>query len=112
MLAWPALLARDPDRRVEPERRAIPRSTGPMKVDRSTGWIAASLAAALAAGCSNMPTPSPTARAPITVANVNAAQQRWCDGLLSIAKAHAEGRDYVAQSGAPRRRALTPRLDC
>lgn len=37
-----------------------------------------------------------TAKKPITVAEVNAAQQAWCDGLIKIGKAHAEGGDYKA----------------
>jgi hypothetical protein len=32
----------------------------------------------------------------ITVAEVNAAQQAWCDALVSIGKAHAEGKDAKA----------------
>lgn len=48
-----------------------------------------------ATGCASVPTPSMTAtRAPITVQDVNDAQQGWCDALLSISKAYAEGRDY------------------
>lgn len=31
---------------------------------------------------------------PITEAEVNAAQQAWCDGLVRIGKVHAEGGDY------------------
>lgn len=31
---------------------------------------------------------------PITEAEVNAAQQAWCDGLLQISKAHMNGGDY------------------
>ncbi|MCZ2341575.1 MAG: hypothetical protein LC104_07230 [Bacteroidales bacterium] len=31
---------------------------------------------------------------PITEAEVNAAQQAWCDGLLKISKAHMNGGDY------------------
>jgi hypothetical protein len=31
---------------------------------------------------------------PITEAEVNAAQQAWCDGLVKIGKVHAEGGDY------------------
>lgn len=67
---------------------------------------AAVLAALLASACSKapeapMPAAAPAAsaavvRAPITVEEVNAAQQGWCDALLSIAKAHAEGGDYKA----------------
>ncbi|HYN60500.1 MAG TPA: hypothetical protein VET87_13225, partial [Rubrivivax sp.] len=64
---------------------------------------AAVLAALLASACSKAPdapvaAPAASAvvvvRAPITVAEVNAAQQGWCDALISIAKAHAEGGDY------------------
>jgi len=48
-----------------------------------------------ATGCASVPAPSMTAtRAPITVQDVNDAQQGWCDALLSISKAYAEGRDY------------------
>lgn len=32
----------------------------------------------------------------ITEADVNAAQQAWCDGLVKIGKVHAEGGDYKA----------------
>ena len=33
-------------------------------------------------------------KAAITEAEVNAAQQAWCDGLLQISKVHREGGDY------------------
>ena len=33
---------------------------------------------------------------PITEAEVNAAQQAWCDGLLKIGQVHKEGGDYRA----------------
>lgn len=56
------------------------------------GFACAMLGAGAVA--SDLPGPGATARAPITVADVNAAQQSWCDGLLAIAKAHAEGGDY------------------
>lgn len=35
-------------------------------------------------------------KAPITEAEVNAAQQAWCDGLVTIGKVYAEGGDYKA----------------
>lgn len=61
------------------------------------------LAALLASACTKAPEPPKVeappvaaARAPITVEDVNAAQQGWCDALISIAKAHAEGGDYKA----------------
>jgi len=38
-------------------------------------------------------------RAPITEAQVNAAQQAWCDGLVSIGKVYADGGDYEAAAG-------------
>lgn len=38
----------------------------------------------------------PQARAPIVEAEVNAAQQAWCDGLVRISRAHKEGGDYKA----------------
>jgi hypothetical protein len=34
--------------------------------------------------------------AAITEAEVNAAQQSWCDGLVKISKVHKEGGDYKA----------------
>lgn len=34
--------------------------------------------------------------APITEAEVNAAQQAWCDGLVEISKTHKAGGDYKA----------------
>ena len=39
------------------------------------------------------------ARAPITEAEVNAAQQAWCDGLIKIGKVYADGGDYKAAAG-------------
>ena len=37
-----------------------------------------------------------TQKAPITEAEVNAAQQAWCDGLVNISKIHKAGGDYKA----------------
>lgn len=60
--------------------------------------MAAGLVAAMAlAGCSHSDSMDKTALAapaPLTVQDVNAAQQAWCDALLSIAKTHAAGGDY------------------
>ena len=39
-------------------------------------------------------------KAPITVAEVNAAQQAWCDALVNIGKTHKEGGDYKAVATA------------
>lgn len=53
------------------------------------------LVGVLASGCDSAQNkPVAAARAPITVQEVNDAQQGWCNALLSIAKAHAEGKDY------------------
>ena len=53
------------------------------------------LVAVLATGCDSAPDKSKSAaRAPLTVQEVNDAQQGWCNALLSISKAHAEGKDY------------------
>lgn len=38
--------------------------------------------------------PQPVAKPEITIPQVNAAQQTWCDGLLAIAKANAQKGDY------------------
>ena len=38
-------------------------------------------------------------RGPITEAEVNAAQQAWCDGLISLGKVYADGGDYRAAAG-------------
>jgi hypothetical protein len=38
-------------------------------------------------------------RGPITEAEVNAAQQAWCDGLMSLGKVYADGGDYRAAAG-------------
>jgi hypothetical protein len=51
--------------------------------------------AVFATGCASAPDQSMSAfRAPITVQDVNDAQQGWCDALLRISKAYAESRDY------------------
>lgn len=64
--------------------------------------IAAVACSALLAGCS-APHTKPTAaavpaavaaRAPLTVQQVNDAQQAWCDSLVNIAKTYAAGGDY------------------
>ena len=65
---------------------------------KKTRMMAASLIGAMAlAGCSHSDSMHETALAapaPLTVQDVNAAQQAWCDALLSIAKTHAAGGDY------------------
>lgn len=65
--------------------------TGPIRMPLSAVVLAAALASV---------TPAEEAKAPakkaITAAEVNAAQQAWCDGLVAIGKAHADKKDYRA----------------
>lgn len=72
-----------------------------MNSDRIKSSIGAVVCALFVLGCATPQTPpkkdagaSSPVRPPLTNQDVDAAQQAWCDGLLSIAKAHAEGRDY------------------
>jgi len=72
-----------------------------MNTPRLNVWISAGVCALVAVGCATPQSPpkkdaamSTPARPALTAQDVDAAQQSWCDGLLSIAKAHAEGRDY------------------
>jgi hypothetical protein len=41
----------------------------------------------------------PPARVAITEADVNSAQQAWCDGLVKIGTVYKEGKDYKAVAG-------------
>jgi hypothetical protein len=50
--------------------------------------------------CAQSSPPPSSARAPITVGEVNAAQQAWCDGLVGISTAHAEKKDYKSLATA------------
>lgn len=43
--------------------------------------------------------PTVVAAEPITAAQVNAAQQAWCDGLVKIGKVYKEGGDYKKAAG-------------
>jgi hypothetical protein len=58
-------------------------------------------AVAMTVGLMALPAPAadPPARAAITEAEVNAAQQAWCDGLVKIGKVYKEGGDYKAVAG-------------
>jgi len=58
-------------------------------------------AVAVTAGLAALPAPAadPPARGAITEAEVNAAQQAWCDGLVRIGKVYKEGGDYRAVAG-------------
>jgi hypothetical protein len=57
--------------------------------------LASGIVAAIAFTCGVGPMAgSARAASPLTVADVNAAQDAWCAGLLSIAKTHAAGGDY------------------
>ena len=71
---------------------------GTMKTTRMT---AAGVCAAVAIVCSGFPSLTAksaaaayAAQTPLKVEDVNAAQQAWCDALLSIAKAYATSGDY------------------
>jgi len=58
-------------------------------------------AVAMTVGLPALPAPAadPPARGVITEAEVNAAQQAWCDGLVKIGKVYKEGGDYKAVAG-------------
>jgi hypothetical protein len=49
-----------------------------------------------AAALTNVKVTSPKAIANITEAEVNAAQQAWCDALVKIGRVHFQGGDYTA----------------
>jgi hypothetical protein len=49
-----------------------------------------------AAALTSVKVTAPKAGAAITEAEVNAAQQAWCDALVKIGKVHAQGGDYKA----------------
>jgi hypothetical protein len=68
---------------------------------KTTRMTVAGVCTAVAIVCGGFPslapksaTAAPAAQTPLKVEDVNAAQQAWCDALLSIAKAHATGGDY------------------
>src|SRR6516164_6837884 len=46
--------------------------------------------------CSPAVADEPVKKAAITEAEVNAAQQAWCDGLVKIGKVYKDGGDYKA----------------
>ena len=58
-------------------------------------------AVAMTVGLTALPAPAadPPARAAITEAEVHAAQQAWCDGLVKIGKVYKDGGDYKAVAG-------------
>lgn len=72
-----------------------------MKMHRPNARSVAAVCCAVAIGCSapaafakNKTPPRTAVRVPLTVEEVNAAQQAWCDSLVNIAKTHAAGGDY------------------
>jgi hypothetical protein len=71
-------------------RQSIPRCC------RGLIWAVALAAAGLAFPPA---TAAPPRAAAITEAEVNAAQQAWCDGLVKIGAVHKEGGDYKAVAG-------------
>ena len=78
-----------------------------MNTTRLMRWISAGVCALVVLGCA-APQSAPkkdaaassAVRPALTLQDVDAAQQAWCDALLSIAKAHAEGRDYKSIASA------------
>ncbi|MCO6046075.1 hypothetical protein NG895_19415 [Aeoliella sp. ICT_H6.2] len=56
----------------------------------------ATLAMVVLLGCLSPASADSTEQPPITVAEVNAAQQAWCDGLVEISKVHQANGDYRA----------------
>jgi len=70
---------------------------GTMQFNRSTANAVCAIAVAFSFTPSLSITSAaaaPVERPPLKVEDVNAAQQAWCDALLSIAKTHAAGGDY------------------
>lgn len=70
-----------------------------MNTHRFGRWFVSGICVGALAACSApaprvQSTPAPVARAPLTVQEVNAAQQAWCDSLVRIAKTYAAGGDY------------------
>lgn len=57
--------------------------------------------AVVAVGLTALPVPAADPAAPraITEAEVNAAQQAWCDGLVNIGRVYKDGGDYRAVAG-------------
>ena len=56
-------------------------------------------AVVMTVGLPALPAADSPARGAITEAEVNAAQQAWCDGLVKIGKVYKEGGDYKAVAG-------------
>jgi hypothetical protein len=67
---------------------------------RSSGWVMRSLLVAglwISGGVwASLEGGEPALQTSITIAEVNAAQQAWCDGLVKIGRVHKEGGDYKA----------------
>jgi hypothetical protein len=62
-------------------------------------WVAAVVALTAGLRSGAVSAAEPSGRAAITVADVNAAQQAWCDGLVKIGRVYKEGGDYKAVAG-------------
>ena len=73
-----------------------------MRIQRTILTLVIGLLVLMGVSCTTSPptgSPSPTPidtpkPAPITEAEVNAAQQAWCDGLVAIGKVYKDGGDY------------------
>jgi len=64
-----------------------------------TSWFVASVALVTVGAPNAAVAADKPSKAPITEAEVNAAQQAWCDGLIKIGKVHADGGDYKTTAG-------------
>ncbi len=65
-----------------------------MKILRGSLFLCGALGLAAAGFASVGANATPAAADGITVDEVNAAQQAWCDALIKIGKVHKEGGDY------------------
>jgi len=77
-----------------------------MKKHRLSGWLAFGVCCSVLIGCTpaarvkNAAAAPVATRAPLTVQQVNDAQQAWCDSLVNIAKTYAAGGDYKTVAAA------------
>jgi hypothetical protein len=67
-----------------------------MSLSSIPGLVVPAVAVAVALAALPAPAADPPARGAITEAEVNAAQQAWCDGLVKIGKVSKDGGDYKA----------------
>src|SRR5262245_56751396 len=70
-----------------------------MSPSSNPGLVVTAVAMTLCLAALPIPAADPPARGAITEAEVHAAQQAWCDGLVKIGKVYKEGGDYKALAG-------------